>query len=293
MAALGPLPLALDRAAEPVNTPPGGEVVLQGALTSRHDGSVVDAGSTTWPEGSPGGAWVEPRGIIDWEAGGFRVTSSDPAHHEYHVVATDAPGVACQALGVASPCLPLRLHQQALSRLVTTQEWVASLREGGGGITVTLLNPVTEPAAFVPPTPLDAMTVVLATLAVSAGLLGLLRVTAAVLGWRRARLNSPSWRFLTLLRRLETRVRHADASFSVCLSPVLRQARRYLKERRFDAASPEGEGLMSALERVESELAADTQRERSAAEEAAAAELVQDLETALEVAREARSAARA
>ena len=70
--------LALDRIVQPVNVEPGGEIILRGSFTSAHDGTTIDAATTQWPAGAPGGASVDAGGLIDFEAGGFHMTSRDP-----------------------------------------------------------------------------------------------------------------------------------------------------------------------------------------------------------------------
>src|SRR6185369_11137768 len=127
-----PVPIPLDRVAIPVDVEPGGEIVLKGAFHSKHDGSIVDASSTTWPAEAPGGASVDSGGLLEFEAGGFHVTSQDHVKHEVHAIAKSEGGEVCASLGVAAPCLPLRLQKQANSRLQTTADWAKSLREGGG-----------------------------------------------------------------------------------------------------------------------------------------------------------------
>ena len=49
--------LDLARPAVHVDVSPGGEIVLRGSYQSTHDGSVIDAATTTWPKETPGGAW--------------------------------------------------------------------------------------------------------------------------------------------------------------------------------------------------------------------------------------------
>src|SRR6185437_8760031 len=100
-------PLPLDLPAIHVDVEPGGEIVLKGAFHSKHDGSIVDAATTTWPPEAPGGASVDTGGLVDFEAGGFHVTSRDPVKHEVHAVVKSEGGEACAALGVTAPCLPL------------------------------------------------------------------------------------------------------------------------------------------------------------------------------------------
>src|SRR5438552_16150444 len=118
----GPLlqPISLTQPAIHVDAAPGGEIVIRGSYASAHDGSIVDAATTTWPAGAPGGASVDPGGLLEVsDAYGFHLTSRDPSTHEVHAVATGEGSAACSAFGVAAPCLPLRVRLQAQSRLLT------------------------------------------------------------------------------------------------------------------------------------------------------------------------------
>ncbi|HVY49314.1 MAG TPA: hypothetical protein VHB21_25660, partial [Minicystis sp.] len=130
--------LPLDRAAVHVDVAPGGEIVLRGALESTHDGSIVDAATTTWPNGAPGGAAVDAGGLVDLEAGGFHMTSRDAGKHEVHAIATGDPAPACAAARVAAPCLPLRLAPAAHARLLTVDAWAHSLK---GGVSLEVIAP--------------------------------------------------------------------------------------------------------------------------------------------------------
>src|SRR5262245_59680311 len=125
-----PQPLVLNRPAIAVDVTPGGEIILRGSYQSTHDGSIVDAAVTTWPADAPGGASVDAGGLIDFEAGGFHLTSRNIATHEVHAVATGGPAPACAAFGVASPCLALRVEPQARTRLLTMDAWTKSLKGG-------------------------------------------------------------------------------------------------------------------------------------------------------------------
>lgn len=60
-----------------VDVRPGGEIVVKGSFYSAHDGSTIDAAATIWPENAPGGASADSGGLIDFAAGGFRVSSRD------------------------------------------------------------------------------------------------------------------------------------------------------------------------------------------------------------------------
>ncbi|MFT3774142.1 MAG: hypothetical protein QM820_52925 [Minicystis sp.] len=277
-----PIKLTFDRAALPVAVEPGGEIVLRGAYHSKHDGSIVDAATTTWPAEAPGGASVDAGGLVDFEAGGFHMTSRDPVTHEVHAVAKGEPGLACSALGVASPCLPLRLQKQAVSRLMTTGDWASSLQGGGGQITLTVLNP---PPYAPPPAAVPYVW----------GAAGLLAVgIAGVLGarWWKKRAASPSAQLVALARRVQDKLARADAVLAAPLAPAVAVALRSLRERRVDASSAEGKRVAAALMRVESRLDESAHQQRAEEEQRAADELVREMESALEAADEARLSAK-
>lgn len=267
----------LDRAAIPVEITPGGEIVLRGAFHSKHDGSIVDAATTTWPPEAPGGASVDAGGLYDFEAGGFHVISRDTAKHEVHAVAKSEPGEACAALGVASPCLPLRLQKQAVSRLLTVDEWARSLQGGGGQVTLEVLTPpiYAPPPAAVP------------YLAVAGGLAAAVFAGVAGLRWWKRRAASPAGQLDALARRVQGKLGRADAVLAAPLAPAIETALESLRKRRIDAGSAEGKRVAAVLLRVEARLDASAHEVRSAAEQEAADELVHEMESALEAADEA------
>ena len=277
MPAAASIPLRFDQPAIHVEVEPGGEIVLRGALHSKHDGSIVDAATTTWPPEAPGGASVDAGGLVDFEAGGFHMTSRDPVSHEVHAVATTKGGQACAALGVMSPCLPLRLQKQAVSRLMTTDSWATSLASGGGQISLTVLNP---PAYA--PAPATVPYLWGAASLVAVGL-------AAVLGarWWRRRAESPAGQLIALARRVQDKLARADAVLAAPLTPALDTALRSLKKRRIDASSVEGKRVAAALAHVEARLDASVTQALAAQEQEAADELVREMATALEAADEA------
>lgn len=277
-----PLKITLDRPAIPVSIEPGGEIVLRGAFHSKHDGSIVDAATTTWPAEAPGGASVDHGGLFDFEAGGFHMTSRDPVTHEVHAVAKSEPGAACSALGVSSPCLPLRLQKQAVSRLMTTGEWASSLEGGGGQVMLTVLNP---PAYAPPPAAVPYVWGAASILAV--GLAGVIGAR-----WWRRRQSSPAGQLVALARRVQEKLSRADAVLAAPLAPAVQTALRSLKQRRVDASSTEGKRVAAVLARVEERLDASAIEARAEEEQRAADELVQEMESALEAADEARLSAK-
>ena len=58
------IPIGLDAPALHVDVRPGGEIVISGSYKSTFDGSEIDAATTTWPAGAPGGQSVEL--VEDW-----------------------------------------------------------------------------------------------------------------------------------------------------------------------------------------------------------------------------------
>lgn len=282
MADPAPLKLTLDRPAIAVQIEPGGEIVVRGAFHSKHDGSIVDAATTTWPAEAPGGASIDHGGLFDFEAGGFHMTSRDPVTHEVHAIAKSDPGAACSALGVSSPCLPLRLQKQAVSRLMTTDEWSRSLQGGGGQITLTVLNP---PAYAPPPAAMPWV--------FGAAMFTVVGVMAAMaIRWRKQRAASPSGQLVSLAKRVQDKLGRADAVLAAPLAPAVQTALRSLKQRRVDASSAEGRRVADVLTRVEARLDASVIEARAEEEQRAADELVQEMESALEAADEARLTAK-
>jgi len=266
--------LPLNQPAIHVEVAPGGEIILRGSFTSANDGSIVDAATTTWPKDSPGGGSVDAGGLVDFEAGGFHMTSRDIATHEVHAVATGEGGAACSALGVASPCLPLRVQKQAVSRLLTVNDWVSSLK---GGIAVETVAP---PVVYVPPSTVPY-------LGVAGGI-----VAAAVLGvltlrYRKRHAESPSGQLLALGRRVREKLAGADGVVAAPLRPAIETALKALREKRIDATSAEGKRIATVLARVEVRLEESAKRARADEEQQAADELVREFESALEAADEA------
>jgi hypothetical protein len=267
--------LDLNRAATPVDVQPGQRIILRGSFTSAHDGSVIDAATTTWPEGAPGGASIDAGGLIDWEAGGWHVTKRDVALHEVHAVATGDTAPACAAAGVGAPCMPLRTLPQARSRLITTTEWVDSLK---GAITVEIPAP---PLVAVAPSSVPY-------LQGAAVLLGLGLVAAV--GWtvQRRRARSPAGQLMALADRVRAKLKGADPVLAAPLAPAVDAAVAAVKRRRVDPGSKEGLRVAEALRRIEVRIEAQA----AAEQEQAADDLVREVESALEAADEMTPAAR-
>ncbi|WP_437590056.1 hypothetical protein [Sorangium sp. So ce1000] len=271
--------LRRDVAAQHVDVAPGGEIVLRGKLVCSTDASVIDAATTTWPAGAPGGGSVDSGGLVDLEHGGFHMTSRDPASHEVHAIATGDPAPACALAGVEAPCLPLRLLPLARSRLQTAQELGSCLN---GGITVEV------PDALVPPVPPSAAPYVQG----AAVLLGL-GVLASV-GWavQRRRARSPFGQLIGLANRTRAKLKAADPVVAAPLAPAVEAALGALKRRRVDAASVEGKRVADVLRRVEARLDASAVEARADKEAQAADELVREIEGALEAVDEVAGARR-
>ncbi|WP_437780447.1 hypothetical protein [Sorangium sp. So ce1097] len=272
-------PLRRDRVAQHVDVAPGGEIVLRGKLVCSTDGSIIDAATTTWPAGAPGGGSVDSGGLVDFAQGGFHVTSRDPATHEVRAIATGDPAPACALAGVEAPCLPLRLLPLARARLQTAQELTGCLN---GGITVEVPDAVLPPVA-------PAVVPYVQGAAVLFGIGAL-----ASIGWvvQRRRARSPLGRLLALAKRTRAKLQAADPVVAAPLLPAVEAALGALKQRRVDAASAEGKRVAEVLRRVELRLDASVEEARADREQQAADELVREIEGALEAVDEVGGARR-
>lgn len=271
--------LAIDRIVQPVHVEPGGEIILRGSFTSTNDGTTIDAATTQWPDGAPGGSSVDAGGLVDFDAGGFHMTSRDPKTHEVHAVATGEPGAGCSAAQVASPCLVLRHAPLARSRLITVDDWAASLK---GGIDTEIVGA----PAYAPAVGLLGQPAVQGALG-----LGVLAAVGAIF-WtlrRRARLT-PAGQLKESLARVKLKLKSADAALSASLAPAVARVTDVLAQRRVDPTSKEGVRIADVLRRVEARIEETTVRGKEAAEQEAADELVAELEGAMEAADEAMSA---
>lgn len=265
--------LSLAHPAQHVEVPAGGEIVLRGALRSTIDGSIVDAASTT--SAPPG---VDSGGLIDFEAGGFHVTSRDVAAHEVHAVATGT-GAACAKLGVASPCLPLRLLPQAQSRLLTIADYRASLT---GSIVVE--SPSSPAHLGDRPTARThaAASVLLLVMMASA----LLVVIASSIAHLRRRARSPLGRLLAIADRVRGKAERIDPTLAAPLRPALSTALSAIRARRVDPASPQGQRVADTLLRLEAKLDDAAVRARTEREAHVADEVIADMEAAVRAAEE-------
>lgn len=271
--------LQLDRPAQHVDVEPGNEIVLRGVVRSTFDGSIIDAATTTWPDGAPGGASVDAGGLVDLTAGGFHLEKRDPKTHEVVAVATGKPAPACEAAHVASPCVALRTLQQARSRLLLASDWQRSL---DGRITVETTTP-TPPPAYAPITRVFTPAVGAAALAVL--LVGLAWFVLA----RRKR--SPVYQMRQVIKRVERKLSTSDAALSGSLRPAVKRALQALDGRRIDPRSKEGVRIAEVLSRVEARLDESAAEAQASKEQRAADELVIEMESALEAASEVMSVA--
>ena len=275
--------LRLDRIAQHVEVRPGGEIRVTGSYTSTLDGATIDAATTTWPDDTPGGASVDAGGMIDFQGGGFHVTSRDPKTHEVVAVATGEPGALCQKLGVESPCLPLRVLPHSQTRLVTMQEWTQSLK---GAITVEVVVP--------PPPPAYAPAVDFMSHPATLGVLGATGLCAVLgLAWvvARRRKLSPAGQLRTIAARLRKKLEQAEPAMRATVMPVAQRAEELINARHVDAASKEGQRIRDLLLRAEEQLERSKVEKKQAIEQAAADELVAEMEAALAAAEEADRAA--
>lgn len=264
-----------------VDLEPGASITFKGSYHSKYDGADVDAASTTWPSDAPGGASIDTGGLVDIEGGGLQLTSRDPVKHEVIAVSTGKEGAACKAAHVASPCIVLRTTPQARSRLITSDEWTNSLV---GGIKAEILVP--------PPVPAPAMVEEAKSfvssptgIGLGVGLLLAVAVTTAALA-SKAKRKDPMFPLLSTVGRIEAKLPTADPAMRAALAPTLAKARKTVKEGRVDARSAEGARLRLALEHVEQRLDESTRETRAAKEQEANDELLLEMESALDAARE-------
>lgn len=275
------LVLSPDQAPVHVDLEPGATITFSGSYHSKYDGSDIDAGSTTWPSGAPGGASVDTGGLVDLEGGGLYLSSRDPAKHEVIAVSTGQEGAACKAAHVASPCIVMRTAPQARSRLITSAEWSKSLV---GGIKAEILVAPPPPA----PAAVDQAKSFVTSpvgIGIGAGLLLAAAVSTAILA-SKAKRRDPMFPLLSTVSRIEAKLPAADPAMRAALSPALAKARKTVREGRVDARSAEGTRLRVALEHLEARIDQSTADARAAQEQQATDELLSEMQDALEAARE-------
>jgi hypothetical protein len=204
--------LSIEEPCRPVAVAPGGEIVLRGAIRSRHDGAVIDALTTTTGEGAD--AVTAPGGLYDVEAGGFRLVSRDPAAHAYRLAATGETGPGCTEAAVASPCLPLRMLALSRTRLLAVADFARTL---DGAITLEVLHPDDAPPP--PPPPAAPGFLERHPLPIAGGLLLALIGALGVARVRRAR-STPEGRVARAAARLGARLRGGDPVHRALLPSV-------------------------------------------------------------------------
>ncbi|HVK63652.1 MAG TPA: hypothetical protein VM694_04220 [Polyangium sp.] len=275
------LRVPLDQPAVHVDVAAGQTITLRGFYTSKHDGSILDAATTTWPKEAPGGASVDPVGLVEVEAGGFHLTKRSVDTHEAELLATGSGAEACAAAGVQAPCLVVNKRIALQKRLMGWEEFKGSL--AGEGIT----------AVLPPPPVVEVAPGVMPYVQAGAGV-----VIAAALGfaawtWKKKRDASPAGQMLSLARGVKDQLRRADPVLAAPLAPAVDAAIRSLRERRVDPGSAEGKRVAEALRNTSARLDASMREEQAAKEQAAADELVQEMEAALEAADEVKRVHRA
>lgn len=270
--------VCLDQPATHVDVQPGGEIILRGSFYSTRDGSTIDASTTTWPADAPGGPGSDPGGMLDLSGGGFRVTSRDANTHEVHAIATGDPAPACGDFGVAAPCLPLRILPKARSSLMTVKDFGQSLKGGTPAGCFTMDVP--SAIIVVPPKAVAGLPWV-------GGALGTAMIAGLAWVLYRRRAASPAGQLRALAKRVRAKLKTADSVLAAPLVPAIESALKALDEQRVDASSAEGKRVMAVLRRVDTQIDATAQAARAEQEQAAADELVLEVESALEAAAEA------
>ncbi|MBK8256427.1 MAG: hypothetical protein IPK82_27630 [Polyangiaceae bacterium] len=271
-----PVPVPLDRPLA-LNIRPGGEVVLTGTCYLSHDGSTIDAATTHWPKEKPGGASVDPVGLVDHAASGLSLSSRDLEKHEYHYVFGGEASPACRAAGIEGACIVPSTMKLAIDRGIPSAEFLQKLKGAQGCL-------VAEVPA---PTVADVAKPAFPFLAVALGVVGAGTVAFFALRARKRSLESPAGQLLALAKRVQAKVAGADVVTAAPLARAVEIAMRALKGGRVDPSSPEGARVQAVLLRVETALDNKQKQERAEEEKKAADELVAEVESALEAAEEA------
>lgn len=258
---------------QPINAQVGTEIVVHGSFTSTHDGSIIGPVMTIWPKDAPGGASVDPIGLIDFDGGGLHVTSRDIEKREVHAVVTDKGGEACAAAGVASPCLVLN-KQLAIKRLLVQQDFRNTLN---GTMEIEVPQPLAPP--IIPPPAMPYLQIAAGILVGSVLAMGAWR-------WKKGKNASPEGQLLALSRKVMAQLERADQVVAAPLKPTVDAAVRAIREKRVEASSKEGKRVADALRRVNERLETTAKEDRAAKEQEAADELLREMESALEAAEE-------
>ena len=264
----------------PITIAPGGEVRIKGSFYSKLDGAEIDAATTTWPSGAPGGASVDAGGLIDFKRGGFHLKSRDPKTHEVVLVVDDGPAPACDLASVPAPCLALRSVHHAQSHYLTVEDWSRSLE---GKITVE----VEAPPAYAP-----AMAAARSpALWGGVGAVALAGVCALGFVLARRRKATPRYKLKERVRTIETKLAAAGPALAAALRPALSTVRDTIDRGRVDPTSREGLRVVQALDKVESHIDASVVNARLEKEQEAADEILSEMEAAMDAAKEAEAAA--
>ena len=260
-----------------VSISPGGELRFSGSLVSS-DGAVIDAATTSWPDGEHAG--IDAGGMVDFAGGGLRLTSRDPQSHEVVAIATGGDAPLCEAAGVASPCIALRLGPLARTRLLTRDEMVSSLQ---GRITVEYVAPPP------PPEPDVVKDAAKSPIGISV-LLAALAASVVFLGWaaRRRAQATPIGRLRLLVRRVERKLSLADAALAVTLRPVVKKALAVIEQKKVPSAAQTAR-IHDALTRVEQCLDQIATSAVEARSREVADQLLFEMQSALDAAAEARA----
>lgn len=268
-------PLALDRTAVAVPAEPGTDIVVKGSVYSTHDGTVIDGVTTSWPDTAPGGASTDAHGLVDTGPGtGLRMVSRDIAKHEAHFLVTGENAPRCQALGINGPCMILRNKQMAQGRLLTTSEWVSTLR---GQMSVDWAAP--SPLA---PTPASEPYLEMA----GWSFVGFIITLVAVVLYRK-RANSPKSQLITLGNRVLNKVKSSSSIVAAPLAPALSEALSAIKAGKIDPLSPQGKQVVEVFRQVDYRLDAIEKAAKTEAEKSLTAALLLDVQNALSAADEA------
>jgi hypothetical protein len=255
----------------PIAMSAGQEVAVRGALRTSFDGAIFDAATRTdtLPDGT---TLARPGGLLDAAAGGLALVAFDPATHLARFTWTGEDAPACRANGLASPCLVPRLDDLAHERLLTHDDFVATLR---GRVDVIApaapITPVVSPAAR-------------RGLSAAALALGLFAAVAAALAWSRARGRTPMGQVRAAAREAHKATRHDPmlAPVRAQIAHLMDRARELDRARR--ACRSKLAGIdRPALERRRAGWATSTARDAAeayawvSAEHAEAARLESDL----------------
>jgi hypothetical protein len=252
-------PLALDRLTA-LELDTGGQIVLQGAVSTSVDGSVFDVAMQA--DGLSPGA-MRAGGLFDLAAGGLRIVQQNVDLHVYTLAATGTVGPGCTAAGIGTPCLVPRLAVLAHERLKTTGELARTLSGG-----VQLEGVIAPPVAPVSPQVASVLSggAVVATLAVFAWVALLVRrrraqsalgrVRAAAREAVRATRSDPTLeRVRAQVHAMLARAEQLDEARRACAARLARVDRLSLERRREAMARSNAPEAAEALAWVTAECA--------------------------------------